>query len=214
MYYIIYKTTNVINGKIYIGQHVTSKLNDGYLGSGHYLWRAINKHGKENFIREILYEFDNEIDMNNKEIELVNEEFVKRSDTYNVALGGQGLFGRKRATVKDKDGNTLSVFIDDPRYLSGELVGLGRDIPMTEKQKKKIGKSLRGKVNVKDKDGNKLKVSVDDPRIKTGELVGINVGCPSPIKGRVWIHKDSKTKCIQKHELNEWLSNGWKRGRC
>ena len=33
MYYFIYKTTNLINGKYYIGQHHTEDLNDGYLGS-------------------------------------------------------------------------------------------------------------------------------------------------------------------------------------
>lgn len=33
-YYFIYKTTNLINSKIYIGQRSTNKIDDGYLGSG------------------------------------------------------------------------------------------------------------------------------------------------------------------------------------
>lgn len=33
-YYTIYKTTNLINGKIYIGKHQTKDPYDSYLGSG------------------------------------------------------------------------------------------------------------------------------------------------------------------------------------
>lgn len=90
MFYTIYKTTNKINGKSYIGKHKTHDLNDEYLGSGIYLNRAINKYGRENFYKEILFVFDNEFDMNEKEKELINEEITKDAQYYNVALGGYG----------------------------------------------------------------------------------------------------------------------------
>ncbi len=41
MYYVIYKTTNLVNGKFYIGKHQTNDLNDGYIGSGKILRLAI-----------------------------------------------------------------------------------------------------------------------------------------------------------------------------
>lgn len=51
--YYIYLTTNLIDGKKYIGQH-HGELNDSYLGSGVLLVKAVKKYGPENFAREIL----------------------------------------------------------------------------------------------------------------------------------------------------------------
>jgi hypothetical protein len=89
-FYTIYKTTNLVNEKIYIGKHITSNLDDGYMGSGKLLGRAINKYGIENFHKEILHVFDNEADMNAKEAELVTEEFVLQESNYNLCVGGRG----------------------------------------------------------------------------------------------------------------------------
>lgn len=102
MFYTIYKTTNKVNGKFYIGKHQTKDLNDSYMGSGKYLKRAIAKHGVENFSKEILHIFDNEEEMNAKEAELVSEDFCIREDTYNLCRGGRGGFGYINSH-KDKD---------------------------------------------------------------------------------------------------------------
>ena len=60
MFYTIYKTTNIINNKIYIGKHKTTDPNDDYIGSGKHLWRAITKYGRENFKKEVLFSFNNQ----------------------------------------------------------------------------------------------------------------------------------------------------------
>lgn len=91
--YTIYKTTNLINNKIYIGCHKTKDPNDDYLGSGKHLRRAIEKYGIENFKKEVLYVFDDEASMFAKEKELVTEEFCKQENTYNICPGGQGGWG-------------------------------------------------------------------------------------------------------------------------
>lgn len=86
--YFIYKITNKLNGKIYIGQHKTNNIDDGYMGSGIHLKNAIEKHGIENFEREILCYADDEDHLDLLEREFVDEEFVLREDTYNMVVGG------------------------------------------------------------------------------------------------------------------------------
>lgn len=88
MNHIVYKITNLLNGKEYIGIHSTDNLNDGYMGSGSALKKAIKKHGAENFKKEILYNFKTRKEASIKERELVNEEYTISRSTYNIVLGG------------------------------------------------------------------------------------------------------------------------------
>ena len=92
MHYTIYKVTNQINGKFYIGSHKTKDLNDKYMGSGKYLKHAQEKYGMENFKKEILFVFDTPEEMYAKEAEIVNADFLAEENTYNLKIGGFGGF--------------------------------------------------------------------------------------------------------------------------
>lgn len=89
-YHIIYKTTNLVNQKIYIGAHSTDDIDDGYMGSGYNLNEAIKKYGKNNFERTILHVLPDPVKMFEREKEIVNKEFLSRPDVYNIVEGGNG----------------------------------------------------------------------------------------------------------------------------
>jgi hypothetical protein len=93
--YILYKTTNTVNGKFYIGVHHQKKkfhysVSDGYLGSGRTLETAIKKYGKENFSRETLAVFSDKKFAYQVEKLYVDKDFLKRKDVYNGIVGGNG----------------------------------------------------------------------------------------------------------------------------
>jgi group I intron endonuclease len=90
--WILYRTTNLVNSKIYVGVHKVADTarSKKYLGSGDQIRSAIKKYGRENFIRETLAEFSSCTDVYDAEAKLVNQEFVSRDDTYNICLGGRG----------------------------------------------------------------------------------------------------------------------------
>lgn len=94
MFYTVYKITNKINNKIYIGIHKTNNLNDNYFGSGKLILYAIKKYGKESFEKEILFTFSKLEEAKNKEKEIVDKIFINNESTYNIAIGG-GLGGKE-----------------------------------------------------------------------------------------------------------------------
>lgn len=91
-HYLVYLITNTVNGKIYVGKHETFDPDDDYMGSGHALKRAQRKYGIDKFTKTILADFDEPWSMANMEATIVDEEFVRRKDTYNITLGGTGGF--------------------------------------------------------------------------------------------------------------------------
>ena len=143
-YHYFYKTTNNINGKYYYGIHSTNNLDDGYKGSGVLLREAFNKYGKDNFTTEILKFFDTREELSEYERKFIDDKLIENDMCYNIGIGGIGGFlSNKTITVRDKDGNVYVVSKDDPRFLSGELVSIFKDIPKSYKNKENISKSVK-----------------------------------------------------------------------
>jgi len=92
--YYVYKTTNIINGKFYIGKRKYRKKDEKwYLGSGIYLNRAIKKYGIENFKKEIIEWCSSSEEVNNKErFWIAKLDALNQKIAYNIAPGGDGGF--------------------------------------------------------------------------------------------------------------------------
>lgn len=192
-YYFIYKTTNLIDNKFYIGVHKTDKIEDGYLGSGRYLKNAIKSHGKENFKREI-FEFCDSYD----EALLAEEKHVKlhieNPLCYNLVAGGVKTSFINSVMVVDPHDIKLELFRcakDHPKYLSGEWVA--STIVMR---------------SVKDKEGNRYHLHKDDPRILSGEFVSHSKGKKTVIddKGVISVVEPDDKRLVS-GELKSYSSN-------
>ena len=90
--WILYRTTNNVNGRIYVGVHKVADTTKSraYLGSGVALRPAIKMYGRENFTRATIAEFSCAENAYAAEAEIVTEEFINREDTYNIQFGGKG----------------------------------------------------------------------------------------------------------------------------
>ncbi len=82
--YIIYLTTNMVNGKIYVGQKLIQHNNadNTYLGSGNLIIKAVKKYGKENFKRVILQNAFSREEAND-----IETHYIKQLDATNPAIG-------------------------------------------------------------------------------------------------------------------------------
>lgn len=89
-YNYLYKVTCNIDNSVYIGVHSTNNLNDGYKGSGTLLRRKIEKHGWENFTKEILSHYSTRKEVLEAEAQHVNPDFLKLEHVMNLVAGGGG----------------------------------------------------------------------------------------------------------------------------
>jgi group I intron endonuclease len=123
----VYVTTNLKTGKQYVGDHSATNLNDNYLGSGVALKRAIKKHGRKNFRREILEQFET------KEAAFIaQEKWINKLNTlkpagYNISpKGGHNVTGCISEETKEKiregnKGKTMS--LDAKKKISDATTG-------------------------------------------------------------------------------------------
>lgn len=78
--YIVYQTVNRLNHKSYIGVHACEDYDDGVLGNGLLLKKAIEKYGTNSFYRSILYTYDEAKDAYAKEKELLNADSADKDN--------------------------------------------------------------------------------------------------------------------------------------
>lgn len=203
VYGIIYKTTCLINGKIYIGQ--TIRLNNkNYLGSGTSLTLAIKTYGKENFIRETLMECYNQIELDEWEDLLIWEYNSRdRNIGYNIAKGATiGIIGElnpmKLPEVRAKMSNLLKGRKHSDEHRRNNSKAQKGHIPhnkgkkASNEAKKKMSESSKGK---KHSDETKKKIS----KYMTGRRVGEN----HPMFGKQAYNKGIKMSDDQKKKLSE-----------
>lgn len=201
MHYTIYKITNILNNKIYIGKHQTTNINDSYFGSGIALIKAIRKYGKENFTKEILFVFDNEYDMNQKEKELITEDFIKRNDTYNIGLGGEGGPHFLGKTHSEKTKQHISEVLLSKSTKENVKEGWPKEKGWTEDKRKIVSERIKS-------------FMIENPNSNMGKYKRTEE-IKNKICGRIYIHHpiEKKNKMIEKDKLNYFESNGWKIGR-
>lgn len=156
--------------------HVTNDLNDNYLGSGLILTRAIEKYGRENFFKEILFIFDNRQEMIEKEAEIIDESIVNSAEYYNIALGGYGgaiVLKEDHPLYKEVCDKISNAAISRREQISETVKQLHKEKrcgmygkKQTENQKKLVREALIGKKKSEDHKKNQyesLMKTLNDP---------------------------------------------------
>lgn len=200
-YHFIYKTTNVLSGKYYIGMHSTDNLDDGYLGSGTRLRYSINKHGKENFIREILEYCETREELKSKEIEIVNLDEIAKIECMNLIVGGCGGFISLEGAKKGR-------LITNERY-KNELRKWSSNGGKNRIKKYGIPQQLLD--NRCDWSGKSH--SEETKQLMSKIKCGTGTGENNSQFGTCWVTKDGLSKKIKKEDLETNELGGWERGR-
>jgi len=163
---IIYLTTNLVNGKKYVGQ--SNFVNGGYFGSGVLVTKAIKKYGKNNFKKETLIECSSQEELDEQEIFWIQVLNTLQPYGYNISVGGtSGPLGmiHSEKTKKKIRIKSLGRKCTKSAKIKISKANIGRKRPdvsirnkitkinneycigrvLSEETKKKISKSLSGK---------------------------------------------------------------------
>lgn len=204
-YHFIYKTTNVLSGKYYIGMHSTDDLEDGYLGSGTRLRYSINKHGKENFIREILEYCETRELLKQRETEIVNLDEIGKNQCINLKVGGYGGFRDEEHMVKCQLAGAKAYH---ERFNNDDSFRVARNKKSSETIKKNHSE---GKMNPK---RFKSKKHTDESKNLISEIMkDKGLGEANSQYGTCWITRDGINKKIKTENLDQYLNDNWIKGR-
>lgn len=209
MFYLVYKITNTVNNKIYVGVHTTNDKSDNYMGSGVLIKRAIDKYGVDKFVKEILYECNTKDEMLLREADIVNDEFLARPDTYNLIHGGKKSWwdyaNITGANITDINGENFYKHKNKMKT----------DICYREMIASKISTALLD-YYIEHENSFKNRTHSLESKQKIGKTNSINQkGEGNSNYGNMWIHNNDEkiSKCISKLDVNRWLDIGWIIGR-
>lgn len=188
MFHIVYLTTNLVNLKMYVGIHSTFNLNDGYLGSGNTMMKAIKKYGTKNFKRQILHYCLSREEASRIESVIVDANFLKRPDVYNIRFGG-GNYGVMSDESRMKLSISLKNVYSDENYVNKHL-GKKR----SEEAKAKM--LIKNKRSFKEKYGDRSQEMIDKCCRKFKEDNGFYGKSHTDITKKIIADKKSKTYII------------------
>lgn len=198
-YHFIYKTTNLLNNKYYLGMHSTNDLNDNYIGSGTHLWHAIRKYGKKNFKIEILEFLSSREELVKREKQVINEDLLKDKSCMNLKVGGEGGLSNKEHAYKFHSAGGKSTiqllhkkFRTDPEYRQSNI--------------NKISNALKGRVGTfKGKTHSNQTKSLISQVMK-----GKGIANKNSQFGTMWITNGKQNKKVR---IGELIEKGWIEGR-
>lgn len=206
-YHFIYKTTNLINNKYYIGMHSTTNLKDGYLGSGKFLRSSLRKHGKENFKCEILEWCLDREKLIEREKQIITEVSIKEILCMNLKPGGKGGFSTKDQ-IKGSPAGVLAL----KKKMKEDKEFRDRHSKRTSLQLKKDYESgKRKRKPVKDWTGLKHKQETIEKIRKSKAGQGWKES--NSQYGTCWITREGINKKIKKEEVEQYINLGWNKGR-
>lgn len=227
-YNYFYKITNNLNGKYYYGIHSTDNLEDGYMGSGILLKKAIKKYGTDFFSKEILKFFNTRKEAAAYEEENVTMTLVENEECYNIIPGGETFPMLNMTTVFDKIDEEYKLISckefakNRERYKApGEKkivvkeIGKENDtwyIISTEEYKTNKDKyitTLKGKYVVRDNKDNVFVVDKNDERLKNGKLKFMFQGKKHDEEWRKKVKEKFATIKHQQGEKNSQYGTMW-----
>jgi group I intron endonuclease len=206
-WHYIYKTTNLLDGKFYVGMHSTNNLNDDYLGSGKRIKSSINKYGKENFRKEILEFLPSRELLVKRESEIIDEEFLCDKLCLNLRLGGTGGWEHLTKEQKSLGGKRGSkTFWENPKLAKEAALRASMQMKRlnTEGKMKQEVNPFLGKTHSNETLEKMKAIKIDH-----------GLGESNSQFGTCWIHHiDLKiSKKINKNNLDSFIVQGWIKGR-
>ena len=202
----VYKTTNLVNGKMYIGKHRSDSFDPNYYGSGFLLWRSIRKYGIENFKVEVIKYFDSEDEAYTYEYELIEKlNAVTNPNYYNMVPGGKGHIEETSNTRDSRWMNNGESQVRVQPDKIDEYLSNGYNYGS-------LNRHLHGRIHITDGTNEKCVTSMDLPKyLEEGWRLGRHDGWTPGIKGFISVEKDGVKTRISPDKLDSYLNDGWVR---